>query len=152
MRRIFLASALVFWTMTVAAQQIALGERVPELRVASWLNGRMPVQGRPTLFVFFHTSSRPSVESLARLEALDRTFGERVNVVLIVREDAETIAETVGPLTGGGLTVAFDDNGRSFASYGVQYVPYGVLVSPKGRALWQGNPRRLTDGILESNL
>ena len=48
--------------------------------------------------------------------------------------------------------VAFDDSGRSFAAYDVQYLPFGVLVSAKGRALWMGNPRQLTEAILDSNL
>ena len=52
----------------------------------------------------------------------------------------------------GNLTVAFDDSGRSFAAYDVQYLPFGVLVSAKGRALWMGNPRQLTEAILDSNL
>ena len=50
------------------------------------------------------------------------------------------------------VTVAFDDEGRSFAAYNVQYLPFGVLVTAKGRALWMGNPRQLTEAVIESNL
>ena len=143
MKRIFLALFLLSWTLGAASQNVALGEKTPDLKVKSWLDDRMPVPGRTFLLVFFHSTSRPAVESLAHLQELGRKFGDRVNVVVVVRESPE--AE-------GNLTVAFDDSGRSFAAYDVQYLPFGVLVSAKGRALWMGNPRQLTEAILDSNL
>lgn len=94
----------------------------------------------------------PAVESLAHLQELGRKFGDRVNVVVVVRESPEAVGGIVRPYAEGNLTVAFDDSGRSFAAYDVQYLPFGVLVSAKGRALWMGNPRQLTEAILDSNL
>ena len=143
MKRIFLALFLLSWTLGAASQNVALGEKTPDLKVKSWLDDRMPVPGRTFLLVFFHSTSRPAVESLAHLQELWRKFGDRVNVVVVVRES---------PYAEGNLTVAFDDSGRSFAAYDVQYLPFGVLVSAKGRALWMGNPRQLTEAILDSNL
>ena len=143
MKRIFLALFLLSWTLGAASQNVALGEKTPDLKVKSWLDDRMPVPGRTFLLVFFHSTSRPAVESLAHLQELGRKFGDRVNVVVVVRES---------PDAEGNLTVAFDDSGRSFAAYDVQYLPFGVLVSAKGRALWMGNPRQLTEAILDSNL
>ena len=127
MKRIFLALFLLSWTLGAASQNVALGEKTPDLKVKSWLDDRMPVPGRTFLLVFFHSTSRPAVESLAHLQELGRKFGDRVNVVV-------------------------DDSGRRFAAYDVQYLPFGVLVSAKGRALWMGNPRQLTEAILDSNL
>ncbi|MFR0764374.1 MAG: hypothetical protein ACLSHL_10625 [Alistipes communis] len=42
--------------------------------------------GEDFLLVFFHSTSRPAVESLAHLQELGRKFGDRVNVVVVVRE------------------------------------------------------------------
>ena len=142
MKRIFLALFLLSWTLGAASQNVALGEKTPDLKVKSWLADRMPVPGR----------SRPAVESLAHLQELGRKFGDRVNVVVVVRESPEAVGGIVRPYAEGNLTVAFDDSGRSFAAYDVQYLPFGVLVSAKGRALWMGNPRQLTEAILDSNL
>ncbi len=86
------------------------------------------------------------------MQELGRKFGDRVNVVVVVRESPEAVDGIVRPYAEGNLTVAFDDSGRSFAAYDVQYLPFGVLVSAKGRALWMGNPRQLTEAILDSNL
>ena len=132
MKRIFLALFLLSWTLGAASQNVALGEKTPDLKVKSWLDDRMPVPGRTFLLVFFHSTSRPAVESLAHLQ--------------------EAVGGIVRPYAEGNLTVAFDDSGRSFAAYDVQYLPFGVLVSAKGRALWMGNPRQLTEAILDSNL
>lgn len=152
MKRIFLALFLLSWTLGAASQNVALGEKTPDLKVKSWLDDRMPVPGRAFLLVFFHSTSRPAVESLAHLQELGRKFGDRVNVVVVVRESPEAVGGIVRPYAEGNLTVAFDDSGRSFAAYDVQYLPFGVLVSAKGRALWMGNPRQLTEAILDSNL
>ena len=69
-----------------------------------------------------------------------------------VLRTGQHVGGIVRPYAEGNLTVAFDDSGRSFAAYDVQYLPFGVLVSAKGRALWMGNPRQLTEAILDSNL
>ena len=134
MKRIFLALFLLSWTLGAASQNVALGEKTPDLKVKSWLDDRMPVPGRTFL------------------QELGRKFGDRVNVVVVVRESPEAVGGIVRPYAEGNLTVAFDDSGRSFAAYDVQYLPFGVLVSAKGRALWMGNPRQLTEAILDSNL
>ena len=86
MKRIFLALFLLSWTLGAASQNVALGEKTPDLKVKSWLDDRMPVPGRTFLLVFFHSTSRPAVESLAHLQELGRKFGDRVNVVVVVRE------------------------------------------------------------------
>ena len=89
MKRIFLALFLLSWTLGAASQNVALGEKTPDLKVKSWLDDRMPVPGRTFLLVFFHSTSRPAVESLAHLQELGRKFGDRVNVVVVVRESPE---------------------------------------------------------------
>ena len=104
--------------------------------------------GRPYLSFFIPRA----VESLADLQSLGRKFRDRINVVVVAKESPEAVGAIVRPYAEGNLTVAFDDNGRSFTAYDVQYLPFGVLISPKGRALWMGNPRQLTEAILESNL
>lgn len=152
MKRILFVLFLLSWPLAAAAQNVALGEKVPELKVASWLDGRAPAHGRATLLVFFHSASRPSAESLAHLQALGREFGGRMNIAVVSRERAESVEAVVRPYVGGNLSVGFDEGGRSFAAYDVQYLPFGVLVSAKGRALWMGNPRQLTRKTIESNL
>ncbi len=152
MKRILIGTLAVLSMTAAMGQNVVLGERTPELRIRSWLDDRAPIQGRTTLLVFFHSASRPSVESLGHVQALGAKFGDRLNVVVLAREESAEVRRLVAPYAQGNLTVAFDDEGRSFAAYNVQYLPFGVLVTAKGRALWMGNPRQLTEAVIESNL
>ena len=152
MKRILIVLFAVVWTMAAMGQNVALGERTPELRIRSWMDDRAAKPGRTTLLVFFHSASRPSVESLAHVQKLGAKLGDRLNVVILSREDGSAVRAIVAPYAKGNLTVAFDDEGRSFEAYNVQYLPFGVLVTSKGRALWMGNPRQLTEETIESNL
>lgn len=152
MKRILIGIFAVLSAVTAMGQNVALGERTPELRIKSWLDDRAATPGRTTLLIFFHSASRPSVESLAYIQQLGAKFGERLNVVVLSRENGDAVRAIVAPYAKGNLTVAFDDAGRSFEAYNVQYLPFGVLVTARGRALWMGNPRQLTEAIIESNL
>ena len=126
MKRIFLALFLLSWTLGAASQNVALGEKTPDLKVKSWLDDRMPVPGRTFLLVFFHSTSRPAVESLAHLQELGRKFGDRVNpdaakdpraaaaeenllgLLLIFPEYREEIASGRESLTGEDFTTEFN--------------------------------------------
>ena len=41
--------------------------------------------------------------------------------------------------------------GRIFSAFNVQYVPFGVLVDSRNRALWMGNSLQLTPEIIEKS-
>ena len=153
MKRIFLALFLLSWTLGAASQNVALGEK--DARFESQI-----VAGRSYAGTGEDFSARlfpaPRAGRLSNRSRICRSWGgssaDRVNVVVVVRESPEAVGGIVRPYAEGNLTVAFDDSGRSFAAYDVQYLPFGVLVSAKGRALWMGNPRQLTEAILDSNL
>ena len=49
MKRIFLALFLLSWTLGAASQNVALGEKTPDLKVKSWLDHRMPLPGSTLL-------------------------------------------------------------------------------------------------------
>lgn len=38
-----------------------------------------------------------------------------------------------------------------FSAFNVQYVPFGVLVDSRNRALWMGNSLQLTPEIIEKS-
>ena len=44
-----------------------------------------------------------------------------------------------------------DTGGRIFSAFNVQYVPFGVLVDSRNRALWMGNSLQLTPEIIEKS-
>lgn len=152
MKRIFLALFLLSWTLGAASQNVALGEKTPDLKVKSWLDDRMPVPGR----TFCSSFSTPRAGRLSNRSRICRSWGGSSAIGSTSWSSSGRVRRPSAgrpPYAEGNLTVAFDDQRPQFRpAYDVQYLPFGVLVSAKGRALWMGNPRQLTEAILDSNL
>lgn len=153
MRKIvfMLLAALASVPAAAVAQNIALGERMPEPKVQSWLDGREPAPAPLTYVEFFHSASRNSMESVRHLEWLSGQMGDRMRVIILVHEPEEKIAPLLTPCLSDRISVGLDPNGRLFAAYNVAYVPFGVLLGPRSRARWMGNTLQLTPAIIEQS-
>lgn len=151
-RTILLTIIALLTSFATRAQEIVIGERVPELRPSEWL-GATPAEDdrRATLLVFYHTESQPCVEALPQLEKLARTMKDG-RVIVVAMEPKERIAPSLARYMSAQFYVAIDQSGRAFESYGIRYVPFGVLVDSKGRAQWIGNPTLATPESIKRNL
>lgn len=129
-----------------SAQKLMIGQRAPELKTAQWLTGK-PAEGRTQLLVFYHSSSKEATDQLAQLDGYAKKYGEKLNVTILSREAEEKVRPLVldRPRT---YYVALDDNGKTFSSFGVQYVPFSVLIDGRGKMLWFGNPAQLDANTL----
>jgi hypothetical protein len=134
------------------AQEIVIGERVPDFRPTEWL-GAHPSEDdrRATLLIFYHTESQPCVESLPHIDSLARSM-EQVRVIMVAMEAKERIAPSLARYMSERFYVAIDRSRRVFTNYGIRYVPFGVLVDSKGRAQWIGNPTLATPESIKRNL
>ena len=120
------------------AQNIALGERVPELKVPACLDGQKPAATpRLTYVEFFQSSNAACITSLKQLRAMTDKLGTKLRVVVITQEKEDKIGPLLRPYLSPQISV--------------QYVPFGVLVDSKNRALWQGNSLQLTPEIIEKS-
>lgn len=147
---LLLASTFPF--ASAVSQNIALGERVPELKVSSWLAGQKPAATpRLTYVEFFQSSNAACITSLRQLKDLTDKLGTKFYVVIITQEKEDKIAPMLTPYLSPRISVALDGGGRIFSAFGVQYVPFGVLVDNKNRALWMGNSLQLTPEIIEKS-
>ena len=79
-------------------QNIALGERVPELKVQTWLGRTAATQPALTYVEFFH-SSNPAAHRVARTapKAITDKLGAKLRVVVVTRENEEKIAPLLSP-------------------------------------------------------
>lgn len=151
MKRILWLVAFALIPTVGAAQQIALGERVPELRPAAWLGDRQPDGAEMTYVEFFVASNPACRTSLERLKELTSKLGTKLRVVVVAREKEAQIAPVLAPYLSPRIGVALDTEGRVFAAYGVSYVPFGVLTDARNRALWMGNSLQLTEQVIEQS-
>ncbi len=149
---LFLTLAFLLAAAAPKAQtRIAVGQRAPELRIKQWLvRGTPPEERKARLVEFFYSASAPSVERLPVLTGYAKTYASSLQVVIVAKEPANTVLEYV-PTTAPYYT-GIDDNGASFVAYGVQIVPFSVLIDAKGRILWFGNPASLTEATLKEKL
>ena len=138
--------ALLSFAVT-EAQTIALGERTPRLKDVKWLNGNIPAKSAYTYIGFIHSASRPCqywVESIHK--SLSKI--ENIAFVFVSREGASDIEQWVMKYLSPNSGVIVE--GESFSrSFGINYVPFAVIVDNKRRALWFGNPRMLDKDTVE---
>ncbi|MBQ2020231.1 MAG: TlpA family protein disulfide reductase [Rikenellaceae bacterium] len=151
-RTIFLTLVALVASLAVRAQEIVIGERVPDFRPTEWL-GAQPSEDdrRATLLVFYHTESQPCVETLPHIDSLARAM-KNERVIVVAMEPKERIAPSLARYMSERFYVAIDLSEKVFKSYGIRYVPFGVLVDPKGRAQWIGNPKLATSESIKRNL
>lgn len=131
------------------AQHIALGERVPELKISGWLEERQPAPAPLTYIEFFHSSNKEGIRSLDQLRSTSDALDGRLRIVVVVQERKEKVEAILRPYVSQRIGVGFDSSERSFANFGVTYLPFGVLTDAKNRALWMGNSLQLTPDFIE---
>ena len=143
--------ALAAFLPAAEAQNIALGQRVSELKVTAGLDGREPAAA-PLTYVEFHHPSNPGCQrSLERLQAFSRKYGSKLRIVILTQESEAEAAERLRPYLSPQIAVAVDPEGRAFAAYGVRYIPFGMLLDAKNRVVWMGNSLQLTERIIEDS-
>lgn len=133
------------------AQNIIIGERVPELKAVAWLDGRQPAPAPMTYIEFFHSSNPSCIASIKRLNGLADKIRQRINIVIVTKEDPDKVAALIRPYLSERLFVALHAD-KGFEMFGVAYVPSGVLIGPKNRALWMGNSLQFNEQIIEQSI
>ena len=97
--------ALALPVAAAVAQNIALGERVPEVKVPAWLGGEKPAATpRLTYVEFFHSSNPACTASLEQLRAITDKLGAKLRVVVVTRENEEKISPLLSPFLSSHWT------------------------------------------------
>lgn len=134
-----------------SGQRLAIGEKAPSMRVKEWLSPSAPAEGKAQLIEFFHSSNKQCATRLGVLEDVAEKYSGKLNVIVIAKEPVEKVTPILDPASAAYYT-ALDEDGRTFADYGAQFVPFSVLVDKKGRIVWFGNPSSLDEKTISSAL
>lgn len=146
MKRVLLLLTVVFCTLGAShAQNIVIGERAPELKSVTWLASRNPAAADLSYLVFFHSSNKGCTASLDAL----RDLCSKLRIIIITQEDSEKIAPILTPYISERIGVALDHDKKVFGSFGVDFVPFSVLIDAKNRVLWMGNPQSMTSSFIQ---
>ena len=153
MKRVFFILFIILSAaFNARAQRLVIGEKAPEVRVSEWMNGNAPILGsRAFLVDFFHSSNDQCIANLSKLNALETTYGSRLNIISVSREETDKLRPIVTG-KGYGFYIGIDDNGKTFSNYGVRFVPFAALVDARGRLVWTGNIANLTHDMIDKAL
>ena len=108
------------------------GERAPDFLIPSPDGGgiRRSMIDRPSVLLFWKTTSRPSVDSLAMLRETLRKRGR--NEVVLLTIHAENGAETANALGDEAVIVTPDPDGAIAEAYGVNVWPTTIVIDEFG--------------------
>lgn len=146
---VILLLSLLLPATRVASQNIVLGQRIPELKFEKWLQGQTPPQTQLTYVEFFYSSNPACKSSLERLKGITNKLGTKLRVIVVAQEKEELVAPLLAPYLSPRISVGLDPGGRIAEAFGVNYVPFGILLDAKNRALWLGNSLQLTPELIE---
>ena len=133
-----------------AAQNIVLGDRVPELKISKWLDDNQPEAAPATYIEFFHSSNPACITSLKRLKEITDKTGAKLRVIVVTKEDAAKVTPLLRPYLSKRIGAALGTE-KAFTAFGVTYVPFGVLTDARNRATWMGNSLQLTPEMIEKS-
>lgn len=77
------------------------------------------------------------------------TYLTNLRIIIITQEDSEKIAPILTPYISERIGVALDHDKKVFGSFGVDFVPFSVLIDAKNRVLWMGNPQSMTSSFIQ---
>lgn len=96
---------------------------------------------------FWATWCGPCVYSKKLLTVLQQQYPRDFHAISISEENPAKVERFIkkNPTL---LTVAVDNEGKTFSDYGVKSLPQGILFNAKGEKLWEGHPSDLKPGLL----
>lgn len=86
---------------------------------------------------------------LDALRDLSNKLGSKLRIIIITQEDSDKIAPILTPYISERIGVALDHDKKVFGSFGVDFVPFSVLIDAKNRVLWMGNPQSMTSSFIQ---
>jgi hypothetical protein len=151
---ITLALGLLLWMASAEAQILRIGERVPTIDVDSSAGSELKlVEAKYTCLIFMHSESEPSIEAIRHFSSNIYNEEMDLDVVLLTPEQDGFEEDMLRSITTNKTIVAFDNEGRTFANFNIEHIPFAVVYNTASRrALWFGPLARLTAERLASTL
>ena len=147
--------ATLFFTLLIslsaAGENIIVGERLPDMSIRKWLMDIQPTNTEYTCILFYNSTSELCQESLENIKQYISNHEKELNLIIVTKEEYSKAGVTLTRHLNDYTGVAFDDNGRTFKSFGVKYIPFCV-ISRKNRVVWCGNSLALNDTTLNKIL
>ena len=127
-----------------------LGKPGPAIDVEKWLGAKPNLKGKAVLLVFWAPWSIPCQKGIPLLNALQKTFADRLAVVGVTSDTQEEVEKMAGPRPE--FAVGIDTRGKLSAALAATYVPFVLFLDSKGIVRYQGHPSAVDQKNLENLL
>ena len=146
--------AMLLCAIGVNAQTLRIGDRIPTIDVDSSAGSELKlVEAKFTCLIFMHSESEPSISAIRHFSTNIVTKERDIDVVLLTPEQDGFEEEMLRSITTNKTIIAFDNEGHTFANFGVEHIPFAVVYNSDSRkAVWFGPLVRLTEDKLTSIL
>ncbi len=131
-----------------------INKPAPEFVVEEWLTKQPDREGKMVLIDFWATWCGPCLEAIPKLNQFHRKHKDRLVVVGVSDEPADTVREHRGAKMH--YFVAVDPKRRMANALEIRNIPHVILVDPWGIVRWEGFPlqdgHELTEEVLDDLL
>ena len=138
--------ATMLCVFSLNAQTLRIGSRIPTIDVDSSAGSELKlVEAEYTCLIFMHSESEPSIEAIRHFSSNIYNDEMDLDVVLLTPEQDGFEEDMLRSITTNKTIVAFDNEGRTFANFDIEHIPFAVVYNTASRrALWFGPLARLT--------
>lgn len=144
-RLVSIVVLLVAAVWSLWGQRVEVGAKAPRIREVEWISDKFetPATPMPMLVEFFHSTNSDCRARIDVCNEIAKHLRHELRVVMLTREPAEQVASMLLH-EYQYFYVASDERGDTFRAFGVNHVPYAVVVGASGKVVWCGNPVELT--------
>ncbi|MEY8592174.1 TlpA family protein disulfide reductase [Butyricimonas hominis] len=124
-----------------------LNKKAPALVVEKWMTVEPDTVGKFILFEIYGLMCPPCWEAVPRLNAFHEKYKDKMVIIGCNRSKGKHPKEPDATYYKG-----YDTQSRTYHAIDLRFVPYALLVDPKGIVRWEGSPNDLTDKIIKKIL
>ena len=107
-----------------------------------------PSAAEYSCILFYHSKSDLCRQTLATIKQHVKKQKGRLNLTIITKEDYHDAGVEMTEHLKEHIGVAFDDGGKTFKYFGVNFIPF-CIISHKKRVVWCGNGASLNSATIE---
>jgi len=140
----------------VSFGQPKIGDTAPELNVTDWIQNKpssVSLKNKFIIIDFWATWCAPCLASIAHMNKLAEENKEKSNLVFLSLSDEKK--EKIIPILSRipfKSTVVTDTTEQTQNAYKIETIPYCTIIDDKGIIRWTGDPKELTNDIIQGIL
>ncbi len=140
-----IVAVMVALCSSASAQNIRLGEKIPDINVESTMGSDLKlIEQEYTCLIFMHSKCEPCETAIPYFHSLAAPMTENLAIVLLTHESKEVEAEIARMYKNYFNAIAFDRNRHTHKTFGINFVPFGVIYNTKNRRIeWFGSLQQL---------